>query len=85
MHLNINSDSYILYHGKTPSDIRQKHEENQRSWSFNLFDTRKHKQLKINPFEDTCIGVYMDPSSKYEYIMKMTEIRKFLNMRLLIH
>ncbi|KAM0730902.1 Nuclear envelope integral membrane protein [Formica fusca] len=75
MHLNINSDSYVLYDGKTPEEIYQKHNENQKSWIFSLFDTKKHKQLKINPFENMCIGVYIDSSNESEYIMNLTETR----------
>ncbi|XP_029162944.1 nuclear envelope integral membrane protein 1 isoform X2 [Nylanderia fulva] len=74
MHLNTNSDSYVLYDGKTPEEIQQKHNENQKSWSLNLFDTGKHKQLKINPFENICIGVYTD-SNQSGYIINLTETR----------
>lgn len=84
MHLNINSDSYVLYDGKTPEEIHQKHNENQKSWIFSLFDTRKHKQLKINPFENICIGVYIDSSNESGYIMNLTETRKHLNLRLFL-
>ncbi|XP_072759365.1 nuclear envelope integral membrane protein isoform X2 [Anoplolepis gracilipes] len=67
--------SYVLYDGKTPEEIYQKHNENQRSWSFNLFDTKKHKQLKINPFENMCIGVHIDSPIVSGYIMNLTETR----------
>jgi len=79
MHLNINSDSYILYDGKTPQEIHQKYDENDKSWSLNLFDTGKHRQFKINPFEDICIGIYIDSPSESVYIMTLKETRKHLN------
>ncbi|KYM79556.1 hypothetical protein ALC53_09995 [Atta colombica] len=75
MHLNINSDSYILYDGKTPQEIHQKYDENDKSWSLNLFDTGKHRQFKINPFEDVCIGIYIDSPSESVYIMTLKETR----------
>lgn len=74
IHLNINSEYYTLYDGKSPLEIHQKYDKNQKSWSLNLFDTGKQRQLKINPFEDTCIGVYVDSDSGY--VISMTEIRK---------
>lgn len=83
MHLNTNSDLYVLYDGKTPEEIYQKHNENQKSWSLNLFDTGKHKQLKINPFENICIGVYIE-SNESGYIMSLTETRKYLNVKLFL-
>lgn len=81
MHLNINTNSYVLYDGKTPHEIHQKHDENKKSWSFNWFDTRKHKQLRINPFEDTCIGIYIDSPIESEYTVTLKEIREYLNFK----
>ncbi|KYQ51455.1 hypothetical protein ALC60_09453 [Trachymyrmex zeteki] len=75
MHLNINSDSYILYDGKTPREIHQKYDENDKSWSLNMFDTGKHRQFKINPFDDTCIGIYIDSPNESVYIMTLKETR----------
>lgn len=81
MHLNTNTDSYDLYDGKTPSEIYQKHEQNQRLWSFIFLDSGKHTQFRINPFEDTCIGVFIDPSNDSKYIMSLIETRKYINSK----
>ncbi|KAG7190206.1 hypothetical protein KM043_006330 [Ampulex compressa] len=73
MNLNTSLDVYDLYDGKTPEEVQAKHEDNQRSWRFNLFGYKKEKQLKINPFEDSCIGVHTSSSKEYEYTMSMTQ------------
>jgi len=79
MHLNIDTNSYVLYDGKTPHEIHQKHDENKGLWSFNWFDTKKHKQLRINPFENTCIGIYIDSSiESTEYTVTLKETREYL-------
>ncbi|EZA53234.1 hypothetical protein DMN91_004851 [Ooceraea biroi] len=75
MHLNINSDSFVLYDGKSPREILQKHDENEGSWSYSLFDTGRHKQLKVDPFENRCIGVYVDSVKESGYIMTLSETR----------
>ncbi|XP_043250578.1 nuclear envelope integral membrane protein 1 [Colletes gigas] len=75
MHLNTNIDNYDLYDGKTPQEVVQMHDDNQRSWRFNLFGTKKSNKLKINPFEDICIGVYIYPSNTHKYTMSMTQTR----------
>lgn len=75
MHLNINSDSYVLYDGQTPHEIHKKYDENDKSWSLNLFDIGKHRQFKVNPFENTCIGIYIDSASESGYIMTLIETR----------
>jgi hypothetical protein len=82
MHLNINSDSYVLYDGESPGEIHQKHDENQGSWSLNIFDTGRHKQLKINPFKNMCIGVYIDSVKESAYIIVLSETREHLILRL---
>ncbi|XP_032687913.1 nuclear envelope integral membrane protein 1b-like [Odontomachus brunneus] len=70
MHLNIsNSEQYTLYRGKTPDEIDQKHEKK----SFDILNNMLFLSIQINPFEDTCIGVYIHSSNESRYIMSMTE------------
>ncbi|PBC31435.1 nuclear envelope integral membrane protein isoform X1 [Apis cerana] len=77
MHLNTNIDNYDFYIGKTPQEVIQKHDDNQRSWSLSLFSTKKSNKLKINPFEDICIGVYVynNISNLYKYTMSIIQTR----------
>ncbi|XP_053986532.1 nuclear envelope integral membrane protein isoform X2 [Hylaeus anthracinus] len=75
MHLNINIDNYDLYDGKNQQEVVEKHDDNQRSWRFNLFGTKRSNKLKINPFEDMCVGVYVYPSHVHKYTMSMTQTR----------
>lgn len=81
MHLTTNIDNYDLYDGRTPQEVVEKHDVNQRSWNFNIFGTRKSSRIKINPFEDVCIGVYIYRSNLHEYIMSMTETRECINKK----
>ncbi|XP_014296955.1 nuclear envelope integral membrane protein [Microplitis demolitor] len=75
MNLHTDLDTYDLYDGKTPTEVMEKHDINQRSWKFNWFGTKKSKELRINPFEDTCIGVFTYPYNNYRYKMSMTLIK----------
>ncbi|XP_033333193.2 nuclear envelope integral membrane protein isoform X1 [Megalopta genalis] len=75
MHLSTNLDNYDLYDGTTPAEVIEKHEDNKRSWRFNLFGTKKSNKLKLNPFEDTCIGVYAQPSKMKKYMISVTQTR----------
>ena len=77
IHLNTNIENYDLYDGKTPTEVLEKHDDNQRSWQFNLFGSKKSNKLKINPFENTCVGVYVSPypSNLCKYTISMTETR----------
>ncbi|XP_014235006.1 nuclear envelope integral membrane protein 1 isoform X1 [Trichogramma pretiosum] len=80
MTLKTNLESYELYEGSSPHEVVDKHEENQRYWRFNLFSSKKSKQFSINPFENSCIGVYMSPKGnqfKYKLIMTQNTIDLF--------
>lgn len=76
MHLSTNLDNYDLYDGTSPAQVIAKHEDNQRSWRFNMFGTKKSNKLKINPFEDVCIGVYVQPSNSSKYMISLTQTRE---------
>lgn len=79
MHVDIDTNSYVFYDGKIPDEIYQKHDENKGSWRFNWFDTNKHKQLRINPFENICIGIYVDSPTEAEYTITVEETREYLH------
>lgn len=84
MNLHTDLDTYDLYDGKTPTEVMEKHDINQRSWKFNWFGTKKSKELRINPFEDTCIGVFTYPYNNYRYKMSMTLISELQVILLLL-
>lgn len=74
MNLRTNLETYELYEGRSPHEVATKHEDNQKYWRFSLFNTKKSKQFRVNPFEDSCIGVYMNQhSNQFQYKMIMTQ------------
>ncbi|KAJ8668610.1 hypothetical protein QAD02_010273 [Eretmocerus hayati] len=74
MTLRTNLETYELYEGQSPHEVREKHEDNQKYWRFSLFNTKKSKQFRINPFQDSCIGVYMSHNNNlFQYKMVMTK------------
>jgi len=73
-----------VYDGESSGKIHQKHNENQGSWSLSIFDTGRHKQLKINPFENMCIGVYIDSVKESAYIIVLSETREHFILRLFL-
>ncbi|KOX70131.1 hypothetical protein WN51_04871 [Melipona quadrifasciata] len=75
IHLDTNIENYDLYNGKTPEEVTKKHDDNQRSWSFNVFSTKKNNRLKIDPFKDVCIGVYIYSSNLHKYTVSMIQTR----------
>lgn len=56
--LEIGNDDFVQYDGGTPEEVHS-HYENQRTiftW-MHLLSTNKKKQVKMNPFNQTCVGV----------------------------
>lgn len=78
MNLKTSLETYELYEGRSPHEVAEKHEDNQKYWRFSLFGSRKSKQFTVNPFEDSCIGVYMNKNyNSYDYKMSMTQNSMF--------
>lgn len=77
MSLKTNLETYELYEGRHPHEVAEKHEDNQKYWRFSLFNAKKSKHFRINPFEDYCIGVYMAPNlNQFQYTMVMSQNSK---------
>lgn len=74
MDLDTTLETYDLYDGRTPQEVAEKHNDNQRSWKFNWLGTKRSKQMSIDPFQDICIGVYTHPYNRYQYKMSMTQL-----------
>lgn len=69
--LNIDNDDYVQYEGYSPEVVEQ-HYKNQRSiFSFNILNTSKKKIIKINPFNETCVGI----ETPHKYAIQLNFIR----------
>ncbi|XP_020707365.2 nuclear envelope integral membrane protein 1 isoform X2 [Athalia rosae] len=80
MNLDVDGESYGQYDGKSAAEVAQKYEELRTSWSLNLFNTKK-KEIKLNPFQQTCIGI--ETSHVYRITLKSIGI-DFWKVTLLI-
>ncbi|XP_014292618.1 nuclear envelope integral membrane protein isoform X2 [Halyomorpha halys] len=70
LHLSLSSDEFEQFDGFSPEEVLSKIQNEKSSWNFNFYKTKK-KVIKLNPFNDTCIGVITDS----EYNIKLTRIR----------
>ncbi|XP_046739234.1 nuclear envelope integral membrane protein 1 isoform X1 [Diprion similis] len=80
MNLDVNGESYSQYDGNMPAEVVKKFEEHRSSWSINFF-SRKKKEIKLNPFQQSCIGI--DTSHEYRISVKLIGI-DFWKVTLLI-
>ncbi|XP_012286253.1 nuclear envelope integral membrane protein 1 isoform X2 [Orussus abietinus] len=72
IHLSNNLDNYEVFDGKSPVEVKEKYEEDQRSWRFNIFSAKKIRNMRLNPFEETCIGIFTPAYNNVAYQVSMT-------------
>lgn len=69
--LDIDNDDFVQYEGYSPEVVEQ-HYTNQRSiFSFNILNTSKKKIIRINPFNQTCVGI----ETAHKYTIHLNFIR----------
>lgn len=70
--LNIENEDFVQFEGESPDEVRM-HYDNQRTiFSFNVMNVGKRKLIKIDPFNQTCVGV--ETAHKYNVHLSMVRI-----------
>lgn len=70
--LNIENDDFVQFEGVSPDEVKI-HYDNQRTiFSFNVLNAGKRKLIKIDPFNQTCIGV--ETAHKYTVHLSMVRV-----------
>jgi hypothetical protein len=57
LQLDISSDKYELYDGANPNEVLAEYEQHRSSWPINFFSW-KQKTVKLNPFNQSCVGIH---------------------------
>lgn len=71
LNIDIDDDDFTCYHGSTEQEVKEAHENHKSIFSFNIFSHSKKRNIKLNPFNQTCIGI----STSNEYIVDVKQIR----------
>lgn len=70
--INIDNDDFVQFEGNSPDEV-QTHYDNQRTiFSFNVMNVGKKKLIKIDPFNQTCIGI--ETAHKYTVNLNLVRI-----------
>ncbi|XP_065079880.1 nuclear envelope integral membrane protein-like [Ochlerotatus camptorhynchus] len=64
-------DDFSQYEGGSPQEVRAHHETEQSLFSFNLLSNSRKRVIKMDPFNQSCIGVV----SGEEYTVRLNLIR----------
>jgi hypothetical protein len=57
LQLDIVSDKYELYDGANENEVLAEYEQHRSSWSIAPFYWKK-KDIKLNPFNQSCVGIH---------------------------
>ncbi|XP_055632164.1 nuclear envelope integral membrane protein [Toxorhynchites rutilus septentrionalis] len=57
LHFDCDHDDFSQYEGGTPEEVRSHHETEQSLFSFNILSNSKKRLIKLDPFNQSCIGV----------------------------
>lgn len=71
LRINHSTDDYNQFDGATPEQVRQEYTDKRYSWTVSFFTT-KAKMLKLNPFNDSCVGI--DSRDGYLIQLKVIQI-----------
>lgn len=75
LHIDIEEDDFTCYTGYNSEEVVKAQQSHKSYFSFNLFSHTKKRSIKLNAFNQTCIGI--DTSS--EYIVTLQQIRTDLS------
>lgn len=69
--INIDNDDFVQFEGESPEEVKT-HYDNQRTiFSFNVMNVGKKKLIKIDPFNQTCVGI----ESAHKYTVTLNVVR----------
>lgn len=69
--INIDNDDFVQFEGDSADDVKT-HYDNQRTiFSFNVMNVGKKKLIKIDPFNQTCIGI----ETAHNYTVNLNMVR----------
>jgi hypothetical protein len=72
LQLDIASDKYELYDGANEYEVLAEYEQHRSSWAISPFSW-KQKDIKLNPFNQSCVGIH----SSEEYEVHLNIVSKF--------
>lgn len=69
--VHIENDDFVQYEGYSPEIVQQQYENQRSMFSFNILNTKKSKLIKVDPFNQTCVGL----ETAHNYTIELNLIR----------
>lgn len=69
--VHIDNDDFVQYEGHTGNIVEEQYENQRSIFSFNMLNTKKSKLIKLDPFNQTCVGI----ETAHDYTIELNLIR----------
>lgn len=67
----IDNEDFVQYEGYTADIVNQQYENQRSIFSFNVLNSKKNKLIKIDPFNQTCVGL----ETAHNYTIELSLLR----------
>lgn len=71
LEVDIDNDDFVQYEGCNPDEVQSQYDNQRSIFSYNFFGTNKKKLIKLNPFNQTCVGI----DSAHTYSVQLNLVR----------
>lgn len=76
LNINIDSDDFNYFSGYSPIDVQEAHQNHKSIFSlFNIFSRSKKKNINIDPYNSTCIGI--ETADEYQVTLNLIRLDVF--------
>ena len=72
LNINIDSDDFSCYFGHSPTEVENAYHTQKSLFSFNFLSRSKKTVVKLNPFNQTCIGI--DTAEEYHVSLNLIRL-----------
>lgn len=69
--VHIENDDFVQYEGQTAEIVNEQYENQRSIFSFNVLNTKKNRLIKLDPFNQTCVGI----ETAHNYTIELNLIR----------
>ncbi|XP_017778560.1 PREDICTED: nuclear envelope integral membrane protein 1a isoform X2 [Nicrophorus vespilloides] len=81
LQVDLKNDNYLTYEGPTSDAVLKEYLAHRSSWSLNLFSW-KQKQVRLDPFNQSCIGI--DSMEEYKVYLNIIRIDYWKVLRMAV-
>ncbi|XP_058121363.1 nuclear envelope integral membrane protein [Anopheles ziemanni] len=75
--LNCDHENFNQYAGSDPAEVEAHWNEDQSLFSFNVFASKKRRQVELEPFNQSCLGIVSSGKYEIEVLLNRFDLWRF--------